>query len=148
MFAGEKKEGKESETHSVVYGWLDTFFTLISLTAKFNAGILAFCLWICNWIRRNGIHNDIYLARFLLRFLGFFCLFVGLIFGFLGFCVCWVFLVHYSHRTAQYFVQVCMSLSQKTSIISILISMDLIKEKATGVKGRNSQLFSSFDSWL
>lgn len=39
-----------------------------------------------------------------------------------------------------------MRLSQKTSIISILISMDLIKEIATGVKGRNSQLFSSFDS--
>lgn len=74
----------------------------------------------------NGIHNVIYLASFLLHFFSF--------------------LVHYIHRIAQYFVQVYMRLRQKTSIISILISMDLIKEIATGVKDRNSQLFSSFHS--
>lgn len=74
----------------------------------------------------NGIHNVIYLASFLLQF--------------------FFFLVHYIHRIAQYFVQVYMRLRQKTSVISILISMDLIKEIATSVKGRNSQLFSSFDS--
>ena len=55
-------------------------------------------------------------------------------------------LVHCSGRTAQYFVQVHMRLTQKTSIISLLISVDSIKEIATGVKGRNSELFSSFDS--
>lgn len=77
--------------------------------------------------KNEWFHNVIYLASFLFQSFFFF-------------------LVHYICRTAQYFVQVSMRLSQKTSIISILISMDLIKEIATGVKGRNSQLFSSFDS--
>lgn len=57
-----------------------------------------------------------------------------------------IFLVHCSGRTAQYFVLIHMRLTWKTSIISILISVDCIKEVATGVKGRNSELFSSFDS--
>lgn len=56
------------------------------------------------------------------------------------------FLVHCGGRTAQYFVQVRMRLTQKTSIISIFISVDSTKEIATGVKGRNSELLSSSDS--
>lgn len=39
-----------------------------------------------------------------------------------------------------------MRLTQKTSIIIILISVDSTKEIATGVKGRNSELLSSSDS--